>query len=180
VAPLKFKLTVKSDPDRRLKGVFNAELTDEGIELRQGKKHDILVPIGADAEYDGKNLIVLEIDEREVTFHVVLFGAYQHRLAKDVVAYLKRKKDRLSPHRYKLEWYLLLPAALPLGILIFAQVGAIPWGTAFGGMGGCLAVAQQDKWPVAARLAAMLGVVVASYAVFFSLIYLIFGRILLW
>src|SRR5947209_19957352 len=60
VIPLKFKLAVKSDPDRQLKGVFDATLTDEGIELKQGKKHDFLVPTGSRAAYEGKNLLALE------------------------------------------------------------------------------------------------------------------------
>jgi hypothetical protein len=177
-APLKFKLTVKADPERQLKRAFDAELTDEGLKLKQGKKHNILVPIGSRAIYDGKNVIVLEIDGREVEFTVMLFGSYQHRLAKDVVAYLKGKKERLDPQKYKLEWYLFAPALLPLGILIFAQLGAIPWGTAFGGVGGCVAIAQQDKWPVPARLAAMFGVSVIAYFVFFALMLAIFGRLI--
>jgi hypothetical protein len=172
-APLKFKLTVKADPDKRFKGVFDATLTDERIALKQGKKHDFLVPIGSRAIYDGKNLIVLEIDEREVEFNVVLFGAYQHRLARDVVAYLKGKKERLNPRRYKLEWYLLVPAVLPFGIPIFTLGGALPCAIGFGAGAGCVVIAQQDRWPVPLRLGVILGLTVAAYIATFVLVFLI-------
>jgi hypothetical protein len=153
--------------------VFDAELTDEGVKLRQGKKHNFVVPIGSRAVYDGKNLIALEIDEREVEFTVMMFGSYQHRLAKDVVAYVKGKKERLDPKRYKLEWYLLVPAVLPFGIPIITLGGALPMAIGFGVGAGCVVIAQQDKWPVPARLAAILGLTVLAYVVTIVLVYLI-------
>jgi hypothetical protein len=172
-APMKFKLTVKADPDRKLKGVFEATLNDEGLKVKQGKKHNYLVPIGSRAIYDGKNIIVLEIDEREVEFKVMQFGAYQHRLARDVVAYLKGKKERLNPKRYKLEWYLLAPAVLPFGIPILTLGGALPCAIGFGTAGGCVVIAQQDKWPVPLRLGLILGLTVVAYIVTFLLVFLI-------
>ncbi len=171
--PMKFKLAVKADPDRKLKGIFDAELTDEGIRVWQGKKRNFVVPVGARAVYDGKNLVALEIDDREVQFNVVLFGSYQHRLAKDVVAYLKGKRERLHPQHYKLEWYLLVPAVLPFGIPIITLGGALPCAIGFGVGAGCLIIAQQDRWPVPARLAAILGLTVVAYAVTLVLVFLV-------
>jgi hypothetical protein len=172
-AMVQFKVTVKTDPDKKFKGFFDAKVTDEGLELRQGKKHDLLVPVGTVAEYEGKNPFMVEIDGREVTFVLAKLGSYQYRLTRDLVAYLNGDKKRLNPKRYKLEWFLIVPAALPFGIPIITLGGGLWFGIAFGVAGGCLGIAQQDKWSVGTRLLAMLALTFVAYAAVIALIIII-------
>src|SRR5262245_21183055 len=44
--PLEFGVTVKADPDKQLKGIWQARLSKDGLRLRQRKKEDLLFPVG--------------------------------------------------------------------------------------------------------------------------------------
>jgi hypothetical protein len=89
-------------------------------------------------------------------------GAYQNRLARDVAAFLDKR--RLDPRSYGMEWYLYVPAALPIGIPILTMGGALPGAAGFGLAAACYAIAQQERWPVGLRIAAELGLAGLVYA----------------
>jgi glucose/arabinose dehydrogenase len=172
VPPLTFRATVKDDPDRELKGVFQAKVTDEGLELTQGRKHDILVPVGSRAKYLGGVTFRVEIDGRGVTFRVNQFGTYQNLIARDVAAFLRDEKGPLDPRKYRLEWYLLLPALLPAGIPIITLGGALWVMAAVVLVGLCVGVVQMRRWPAVLRVLTCVGISLVSYAVLFTLLFL--------
>jgi hypothetical protein len=172
--PVEFNVSVKSDPQKVLKGVFNATVTAEGLRLRQGRQHNLLLPVGTPAQYLESTHFLLEIEGREVSLTVAKLWSYQARIARDVVAFLRGRKRVLHRADYKLEWYLFLPALLPLGIPILTQGGAVWGGLGAGLAGACLGIAQIDKLPKGARLAIALGIGVAGYL----LIFLFFGAAL--
>jgi WD40 repeat protein len=172
--PVEFRAVVKTDPDKLLKGVFMARVTAEGLRLRQGRKHDLLLPVGTPARYLEGNRLTIELEGREVTFTVVKFGAYQARLARDVAAFLAGRKRALYRQDYPLEWYLFLPAVLPLGIPIITLGGALPCALGFGLAGGCLAVAQLDRLSKGARIAISVTLSLVGYAILAVLLLLVF------
>jgi hypothetical protein len=161
--PPRFKIVIKKDPKKRLKGVYLATVTGQGLKLQQGKKEAFTIPIGTQARHDKGNVLSVALDDRRVDLAIFPFGLYAERLAGDVAAVLEGRRRRLNPAGYRIPWYLFVPAVLPLGIPIITLGGAIPAAVGVGLAGGCLAVAQRERWPVAARLGIMLGLVLAGY-----------------
>ena len=115
--------------------------------------------------------VVVESEGREVSVTVAKFGAYPARIARDVVAFLSGRKRVLYRADYKLEWYLFVPALLPIGIPILTKGGAIWGGLGAGLFGACIGIAQLDKLPKGARLAICIGISLVAYL----LLFLIFG-----
>jgi len=164
--PLRFGLRVKADPDKLLRGAFAAEATPEGCRLRQGKKHEFLLPPGTFAEYHNGTRIAVEIDGRVVEFQVVKLGSYQKRLARDVVAFLGGQRPALRAKDYSLEWYLLVPVLLPLAIPILTLGGALPAVIGIGAAAIGYGIAQVEDWPVAVRALCCWSAAVSGYLVF--------------
>ncbi|HEV3263593.1 MAG TPA: hypothetical protein VG013_42550 [Gemmataceae bacterium] len=167
--PFEFKAVIKRDPDKSLKGAYQARVTPRGLRLTKAKKDPFLVPVGTPVTYLGGNRLALTLDGREVEVHVTKFRSYQQRLARDVAAFLKGKKQ-LDPGSYAMEWYLLVPAALPLGIPIITLGGALPAALGCGLAGGCYAIAQKERWPVGARIAASLALAGIGYVAVIALV----------
>jgi hypothetical protein len=158
-----FKIQVKKDPKRELKGQFQATATTNGLRLQQGKKWDLRVPVGSEARHQKGNVLTVDIEGRRVDLAIASFTLYRERLAQDLTRLLQGKRDGLDPERYQVPWYLYAPAVLPLGIPIITLGGAIPGALGFGLAGGCVAVAQRERWSVPVRLAVSLGLVLAGY-----------------
>jgi hypothetical protein len=187
-----FKVILKNDPQKKLKGQFQATLTDRGLLLKKGKQPDILIPIGTAVPATDGGEIKLPIDDRTVDctvfdFSFDWFSLYWERLSRDIVAFLRGERSCPRLSEYRMPWYLYAPASLPLPILFATmRIGLMPAaiGGAIGGgfAGGCLAVARSERWPMAARLAAVWGLVVLSYltltaAVVFGLVPLPAGSV---
>jgi WD40 repeat protein len=159
-----FKAVVKDDPREALKGTLQATVTREGVRLHQGRKVDLLLPPGTRAKYLQGNQLRAEVDGRPVTLAVNRFGSYQARMARDVSEFLAGRRRSLDPKDYRLEWYLYLPAVLPMGIPILTVGGAI-WGAlGFGVAAGCFTIAQMEQLPKAVRLGLALALNVVAYA----------------
>jgi phage FluMu protein Com len=178
--PLKTPVVIEKDPDKVFKGQMQAELSAEGLSLRQGKKHDLLLPVGTPARYVGKNKLAVTIDDREVTVIIANPRTYQNRLAQDIVAFLKGDKTYLRAKDYVIPLGLYALTVLPLTVLIFTFIWRAPWaegswrlwGTIWGGVGGalmgaCVAVLQQQRWPTALRVGGCLGLTALGYIAFF-------------
>jgi len=162
-----FHIQVQKDPQKLLKGAFEAQLTADGLRLRKGKKQEFLVAPGESAQYLTGNRLSLLIEDRWVEVTVVKFGWYQTRLATDVAEYLNGERDVLYPEEYKLPWYLYAVAFLPLGIPIISQGGAI-WGGLGGGLfGACLGLAQVERIPVGVRVLLALALSAIGYLILF-------------
>jgi LSD1 subclass zinc finger protein len=160
--PLRFAVVISKDPDKQLKGRFEATLARDGLRLKS-KEHDLLVPVGTEARHAKGHVLTVTVEDRQVDLAIFSFTLYKELLAHDVAEFLQGKRRRLNPDKYRLPWYLYLPAFLPLGIPIITLGGAIPGALGFGVAGGCIAVAQRERWSVGTRLATMLGLVVAGY-----------------
>lgn len=165
--PLSFKVVVNKDPDKKLKGQVAATLTEKGLELKQGKKN-WFVPVDSDVRYVKGHVFSVPIDDRQVELAIFSFTHYKERLARETARFLRGERGPLDPDKYRLPWYLYLPAALPLGIPVITMGGAI-WGGLGGGLAaGCVAVAQRDRWSVGTRIGVMMGMVVAGYLTLFG------------
>jgi hypothetical protein len=178
--PLQLPLKVVKDPAKLLKGNLKAEVTADGLVIFH-KKGDLLVPLGAEAKYLNDNKFTVSIDDREVTLAVTKFGAYQARLAQDVVLFLGGKKERLRAKDYSLPIGLQVLAFLPIGIPVIAIttriIGGNPewegtwgsiWAGIWGGLGGgliaaCYAIAQRHQWSRGGRAGAQVGLACLGY-----------------
>jgi WD40 repeat protein/mono/diheme cytochrome c family protein len=161
--PLEFKASVKNDPERTLKGVLQARIDRHGLRLRRGKKLDLVLPSGTPARHLAGNRVAVRVGERDVTLAVMKFGAYQTRLADDLVEFLTGRRGAMDPGGYRLEWYLYVPAALPLAIPVLTLGGALPAMIGFGAASACFAIAQAESLPRAARVAFSLVVSLVAY-----------------
>ena len=162
--PIDFNVVVRSDTEKEFKGQCKAQLDEEGLHLMKGKKK-LLIPVGSRARIVKGNRIEIELDDRVLDLVISKCGIYLTRLTKDVVAFLKGKLDELYIEDYRMPWYLYLPAILPLGIPILTLGGALPCALGFGLAGGCAAIAQQDRWPIGARIAVQFGLTVLGYLI---------------
>jgi hypothetical protein len=178
-------LGVGHDPDREMKGDYFGELSATGLRLRQGDDR-IRLKIGAPVRRRRSNQIELKIDGRPVQFLVKGFAqgdgppppaqlgglrVNRHRLAADLAAFLSGERDEpLKVADYLLPWYLFAAAALPLGIPVFTLGGLVPVLGAILLCAATFAVVQRDRWPVALRVAAALGVSVLGYGLVIGIV----------
>jgi hypothetical protein len=168
--PVSFQVTVKSDSKKEFKWGCKAEVDQDGLWIRKGKK-ELLVPVGAAAEHLGRNRLAVELENgRRLELVVAKFGSYLNRLTEDVVKYLNGERRSMRSAGYRLEWYLFIPAVLPLAIPILTLGGAIPCALGFGAAGACFAIAQQDRWPIGARLTISITLAILAYAIMAVLI----------
>jgi hypothetical protein len=171
--PLKFAVVVLNDPEQALQGRCDAELTQQGLALRQGKASALVIPVGSPAEYLGSNCFTVIVGHRRVEMILVKRRANQQRLTEDVVAFLNGEKKWLYTHNYTLPWYLYAPALLPVGIPLVA----IPKQVLVGGVGGmvlwsavavvlsagCLLITRKEKWALDTRIIRALALSAVGY-----------------
>jgi len=167
---MEFNATVKSDPAGILKGGFKATLGPDGLRMERKKQPPVLVGRGTAATYQSGNMLTVALPGRAVTIAVTKFPAYQARLARGVAEYLRGERATFEDADVKMEWYLLVPAILPFGIMILTRGGAI-WGALGGAVAvGCLYVAQVESMPKLARLVLIAVINAALYAAIYALV----------
>jgi WD40 repeat protein len=164
---------IKKDAAKILRGLFQGRLTPEGLFLRQGRIHDISLGVGTPAEYLGGNRLEVTLPDRRVELSIG-GRVYQRRLARDLAAFLGGRKPFLNASSYLIPLYVYIPAILPLGIPILTLGGALPVMVGFGLAGACIAIAQQERWPIAARILAALGLSFLGYTGLFVLFFIAF------
>lgn len=164
-------VAIKRDPERTLKGAFKAVLKPGGMELRQGNKEPLWIPVGSAVEHAGKNLINVELGGRQLTLAVGRINLYCERLARDLSVYLRGGRTAPSAAQYVIPWYIVAAALLPVPMAgVFMAGGAI--GGAVGGayVGGLvalnLAIARKEDWSASARVGACVGLSAAGYLLF--------------
>lgn len=180
-SPGRLQVAIKKDPLRELKGVFKAELQPGGLELRQGKNDPLWIRVGSNVEYAGRSLFTAELDGRPVTMAVGRPNLYNERLARDLVAFLQKRREILVLEDYVIPWYLVLIAFLPIGMMgVFLLGGMIG-----GGLGGAftgtlvalnLTMTRRERWPMAGRIAGCLAVSLAGYAAVALLVLTLMGH----
>jgi DNA-binding beta-propeller fold protein YncE len=163
MAALTFKMQVKKDPGRKLKGPCQAIVSSAGLRLKQGKKSDLQIPVGTQTQYREGHVLTVDIEGRQIELSITSFTLYRERLARELAEFLQGKRRGLCRDDYRIPWYVYVPAALPLGIPMITLGGAVPGALGFGLAGGCVAVAQRERWSVGIRVAVMLALVVAGY-----------------
>ena len=167
--PLKLGVKVQADPAGRLKGAYVAELGPDGLRLTR-REEVVRIPVGAKVESRGDNLIAVPLEGRVVTLAVSRMGSYPVRLALGVVSFLTRRAGMPTAADHAIPRPLMILAYLPLGIMgVVIQGGLI--GGAIGGTfaGGLLAlnlaIVRRERWPMATRIGACLGVNAVGYTI---------------
>ena len=177
--PLEFKVVVRRDPNKELKGTFQGSLSPSGLQLRQGKTLDLKIPVGTPVTYQGKNCLALPIDDRTVEVVLTRPNLYVCRLARDAAAFLRGERRPLDPRAYAMPIYLWLLPLLPLGIVFIGMnlklfgTGFLPgalngglWGALGGGLAGlCWWIVQREQWPTGVRLGVAVGSSVVGYVI---------------
>lgn len=168
--PLRFGVRVKHDPSGALRGTYQAELSAEGLRLRKPKGTDVEAqfPVGTPAGAPGGGLLELRAKGRVLTLVVARANMYTGPLAEDIARFLAGELDALDAADYAVPWPLLGLAVLPIGIGIAGMYGgALGGGLGGGAAGGLmaanLAIVRRDRWPLAARVAACVGLNVIGY-----------------
>jgi len=172
-APFDFKAAVKNDPAKLLKGQLQCCVSSHGLRLQQGKKLDLLLPVGTAASCGDDGRLRVPIEGREVELTATSWALYPQRLARDLCAFLQGRRPPLVRHDYTIPPYLYVPAVLPLGIPVLTLGGALWAGLGFGLAGACTGIIRREQWPVAARVASVLGLSAAGYAVVFAVLLLV-------
>ena len=167
--PLKLGVRVDHDPSGRLEGAYPAELVPEGLRLTR-RDEAVLIPVGAKVETRGGNRIAVPLEGRVVTLAVSRMGSYPDRLAQGVADFLARRAGLPVVADYAIPRALMVLALLPVGIMGVAIQGGMIGGAIGGAFAGSLlalnlGVVRKERWPVATRVGACLGVNAAGYAV---------------
>jgi hypothetical protein len=134
------------------------------------RKTQLKIPVGAHAEYAGKNRIDVTLPDCRLEISVTKFGSYQNRLAQDMAAFLAGGKPMPVLSDYSLPWYFYVLSALPVGIPIITLGGAIPGAIGFGLAAACFGICQQEDWPTPVRLLVAGALVVLGYAALFAVL----------
>jgi hypothetical protein len=163
-APMvRFSAALSKDPDRTLKGLWQAEADEDGLRLHRDRDTDIRVPVGhGNARFLGGNQLTISTQGREVVLTLLLKGTDQARLAHDLADYLNNERGPLDPNAYAVSRKLNLLALLPLGVPLVALAAGLRSQTAIGKLawcalgvslaGLCLWMLQRGAWTVRQRV----------------------------
>ena len=164
--------TVKvNDPEKALKGAMKAKLTPEGL-LLTFKKKEIHLPAGGGAKYLKSNKLSVPHEGRNLELTVFKPFHYVKRLTRDIADFLDGGLDDIHGPDYRIPWYLIVLAMLPIGIPILTLGGALPALLGGGMTGLSLLIAQREQWSLAVRIVLCFVVAVVAYA--------LFGALLVW
>jgi hypothetical protein len=163
-----FYVDVKSEPKGFSQGRrFLCEIQNRELVLKKGKE-TIEIPVGIHAHSLEKNRLEVQIDDYTIELTIAKLGYYQNQLADDLVSFLNGEMESPVLSDYRLPWYFFVISVLPIGIPIITLGGAIPGAAGAALVMACLGVSQNDNLSIPARLAITIGIVIASYAVFFT------------
>jgi hypothetical protein len=163
-----------NDPDGVWKGRFQAQLSNQGLELFQ-EGNVLLLPVGSPARHLRRNVLTVTCGGREVKLTVTKLLSYQNRLAHDLAEYLNGDRPLPRAADYALTWYFYVPVALPVGIPVLTLGGALPAAIGFGLAGANFAIVQRETWPKAARLAVTLSTALGAYLILAVLLWFGWG-----
>jgi hypothetical protein len=162
--PVRFPCFVSKDPDRLLKGLWDADLSDDGLRLSRPRNPEVWIPVGrGTARYLGGNQLAVRVRGREITLTIVRNGIDQVRLARDVAAFLNNERDPLDPEAYHIRRLIYVASLAPLGATVLALIlhvystGAGVCGWLVLGVGTALlslALLRRGAWSVRGRLIA--------------------------
>jgi hypothetical protein len=163
--PVRFPAFLSKDPDRLLKGLWDAELTEDGLRLTRPRNPEVWVSVGhGTAQYLGGNQLTVRVRGRDVTLTIIRDGTDQVRLAADVAAFLNNERDPLDPDAYRVRRALYAAALAPLGAPVLALALRVYTRTGLGvagwlclGLGSALlalALLRRGAWSVRQRLIA--------------------------
>jgi hypothetical protein len=169
-----FVVVVANDPDGRLEGPFQAEVSPAGIRLWRGRGRLLHVPHGSKAEFLGKTGVAVAIDGRRVELNVVRGDGKPEEIARAVVDFLTGATDavRLArPRAMPLMLVALVPLVIPVLAFILGSsrlVGGLVWGAvALVLSGSCVFFALQRDWKPAVRFLTTFGTVAVAFFMFF-------------
>jgi hypothetical protein len=165
-----FSATVKTEPPGVLKGSFKCAVTPHGIQFRQGKTLDFLIPVGTPAEHRPQNRVLVSLPEYRIDMTVVKWGSFADRFARDVALFVSGRGAPPQEHEYKMPVYLWVLALLPIGMPVITRGGAIPGAIAGAMVMVTYGIVQREDWPLAARIAGALAVSAGLYSTALALV----------
>jgi hypothetical protein len=179
-----FRLVVKRDREKRLKGSYKAQLVPGGLELRQGKNDPTFLPVkSAELKKIGGGFSVAT-DGRDVTLEIKQQNVFAERCTRDLVAFFNGQQPEFTLANYLIPRSLMISAYAPLALTALALLGGFLGGGGLGGgiLGGIvgaavgrnLGIIRNEQWSVEKRLSVSIAVTAIGAAVMLLLIVAMF------
>ena len=165
-----FSVNVKSKPPGPIKGLYQAEIVSEGLQLRKKGSADILIPPGTSATCNKQATVSLVYDGTELAMQVVGLFIKNQKLAESLTGYLSQRQPAPDIKDYKLPGYLIALALMPFIIPIMTLGGGIPAGIAGGLFVATMSIAKNDDIPLALRAVYILLITVVGLIATFALL----------
>jgi hypothetical protein len=128
-----FEVRVVSDPVRQLRGKMLARVSPEGLRLHVNEDREYFLPLDTVAHYPGGQHFIIELGQREIRLSIIEPGLDRRAVARDLVQFLKGKRDGLYRADYWPPRWPLLLAPMPLLVVL---IGAGLWLAGIGGIAG--------------------------------------------
>jgi hypothetical protein len=165
-APLALFVKVKNPDEglmgRMLMGRMKAKLTPEGLSWKS-EGRDVLLPVGCGAAYRGENILSVQHEGRDLELIVYKPFHSEHRLARDIAAFLDGGRAEFRGADYRFPWYLIVLSVLPAFLGIF---GIIPFLLSIGPIVLSNEVAKREQWPLANRVALCALIAVGTFVAY--------------
>jgi LSD1 subclass zinc finger protein len=150
--PIQFRAIVKNKTDALKKGNYAATLDEEGIVLKVSKKESLDVPVGTPVEYDGKNMIDVEIEGDWVKMALMRQRTYNNRFAQAVADFMNRDLRSVDVNDYVIPWTMFILVVLPWGGAIIT-LGGIPQILICAGISAAnYAIINKEEWTPGLRI----------------------------
>jgi WD40 repeat protein len=171
-----FVVVVRSDPDGRLEGRFEAEVCREGLRVWRGRGHPLHIPRRSKARYLGGTGLLVEIEGRKVELNVVRGDGNPENIARAVVNFLTGATREFQLPRSRampLLLFALIPLLMPVLAFVFGdRIGGFTGGFVWGIIGLALSAiavffSLQLRWTWAARSVPTFGIMGLGLLVFF-------------
>jgi hypothetical protein len=168
--PLPFSSYVRTQPAGVLKGSFRCQARPEGVLFESKQQPPFMVAVGTPTEHLKQNKLLIHLPDYRMEVSVTAPGSYNYRLARDLALYLGGRRPQPRAADYRMPWYFWVLVLLPAGIMVITRGGALAGGFAGGLAAANYGLLQHEDWPLAVRIAAVLGIAAAGYAALFALI----------
>ena len=150
--PIQFRAVVKNKTDALKRGNYAATIDEQGIIIKLSKKESLELPVGTPIEYDGKNLLDVEIEGDWVKMAIMRQRTYQNRFAHAIADFMNGDLKSLDVDDYVIPWSMFILVVLPWGGAILALGGWIPILISAGVSAANYAIISKEDWQPGLRV----------------------------